>query len=450
MILDRLTKSIFDSLHEGILIINVDGVVIYVNSSYTRITGVNSDDIVGHKLSDVRHGAILPKVVETGEKLLRFKRRTENIEYIVNMSPIIFERKVIGGISVVIELIEAYKLAKDLKKSNKMIDNLKYEIKSMRKAKYTFDDIVAVDEKSLNTIDYAKKISKSNLPVHIYGESGTGKELFAHSIHNESYRKNEPFIVVNCANLDKQLLESELFGYEEGSFTGALKGGKMGLFEVANGGTIFLDEIAEMDYSLQAKLLRVIQERTIRKIGGVEEIPIDVRIISATNKSLNKQVEKKEFRQDLFYRINVFPLHILPLRERVNDIKQLVELFLEEIQRNYKRNVEITDEALKLLYSYQWPGNVRELENSIAFAANMTEDFIIDVTHFPKYIQNARKDSIQIKSLSNYVEQAEIYAIKKALDKYGNDVDGKKKCCDVLGISLATLYNKLSKYNISV
>ncbi|MCR2045380.1 sigma-54 interaction domain-containing protein [Anaerosalibacter massiliensis] len=451
MILDRLTKTILDSLHEGILIINSEGIVIYVNSSYTKITGIDYNKIVGYKLDEVRTGAMLPNVVKTGKKLLRVKRKTEDLEYIVNMTPIILEGQIRGAISVVMELTDAYKLTKELEKSNKMINTLKHEIKNVRKAKYTFDDIVAEDERSLKTIDYAKKISRSNLPVHIYGESGTGKELFAHAIHNESDRREEPFIIVNCANLDKQLLESELFGYEEGSFTGSLKGGKMGLFEVASGGTIFLDEIAEIDYFLQAKLLRVLQEKTIRRIGGIEEIPVDVRVISATNKSLEKEIEEKRFRQDLFYRINVFPLYVFPLRDRKNDIKVLVRVFMEEIQRDYKRNVGITDNAMKLLYEYNWPGNIRELKNTIAFAANMTEDFNIDIEHFPKHMQkNEDEFFLKRKKLADYVEETEIYAIKKALQKYGYTVNGKKKCSEVLGISLATLYNKISKYNIEV
>lgn len=225
----------------------------------------------------------------------------------------------------------------------------------------------------------------------------------------------------------------------------------MGLFEVASGGTIFLDEIAEIDYFLQAKLLRVLQEKTIRRIGGIEEIPVDVRVISATNKSLEKEIEEKRFRQDLFYRINVFPLYVFPLRDRKNDIKVLVRVFMEEIQRDYKRNVGITDNAMKLLYEYNWPGNIRELKNTIAFAANMTEDFNIDIEHFPKHMQkNEDEFFLKRKKLADYVEETEIYAIKKALQKYGYTVNGKKKCSEVLGISLATLYNKISKYNIEV
>lgn len=451
MVVDNLTKIVLDSLHEGILIINKEDIVLYVNPAYTQITGVAYTTIVGKKLNDIRSGAMLPNVVRSGNKLLRVKRKTEDTEYIVNMTPIIVDGEIIGGISIVIELTDAYKLSEQLEKSNEEINKLKHEIKNAHKAKYTFEDILAVDELSIKTIKYGKKIAKSDLPVNICGESGCGKELYAHAIHNESMRKHEPFVVVNCANLDRQLLESELFGYEEGSFTGALKGGKRGLFEVANGGSIFLDEIAEMDYSLQSKLLRVLQENSIRKIGGVEEIPVNVRIISATNKSLEKMVVDGKFRQDLYYRIKVFPLHIHPLRDRRDDIRGLVRIFMEDVQRQFKRNVEMTREALDMLYSYEWPGNVRELENAMGFAANMTEDFLIDVNHLPKHIQvGGEKDISKIISLDEYVKEAETIAIKKALDRFGDTVEGKKKSSEALGISLATLYNKISRYNIRI
>lgn len=451
MVVDNLTKIVLDSLHEGILIINKEDIVLYVNPAYTQITGVAYTTIVGKKLNDIRSGAMLPNVVRSGNKLLRVKRKTEDTEYIVNMTPIIVDGEIIGGISIVIELTDAYKLSEQLEKSNEEINKLKHEIKNAHKAKYTFEDILAVDELSIKTIKYGKKIAKSDLPVNICGESGCGKELYAHAIHNESMRKHEPFVVVNCANLDRQLLESELFGYEEGSFTGALKGGKRGLFEVANGGSIFLDEIAEMDYSLQSKLLRVLQENSIRKIGGVEEIPVNVRIISATNKSLEKMVVDGKFRQDLYYRIKVFPLHIHPLRDRRDDIRGLVRIFMEDVQRQFKRNVEMTREALDMLYSYEWPGNVRELENAMGFAANMTEDFLIDINHLPKHIQvGGEKDISKIISLDEYVKEAETIAIKKALDRFGDTVEGKKKSSEALGISLATLYNKISRYNIRI
>lgn len=439
-------KFILDSLFDGILIADKNSTVLYVNPSYTRITGVPYEKIVGKFLRDVRPGARLPDVIRTGETLLRVPRKEGNREYVVNMSPIIVDGQIVGGISVVTEITDIYKLTEELKQSNLTLKKLRSHVKQIQKAKYTFDDIVSGDTVSENIKNTARRIAKTDCSVLIRGESGTGKELYAHAIHNESARKNEPFIALNCATLMPELLESELFGYEEGAFTGAKKGGKVGLFEVANGGTVFLDEISEMDYNLQAKLLRVLQENTLRRVGGISEIPIDVRVIAATNKSLEKLIEEKKFREDLYYRINVVPIIIPPLRRRKGDIKPLVEFFLEKIRRKLKRRIDISEEALETLYNYNWPGNVRELENALEFAANMTDNFVIDSKHLPIVIQAASGNKVSnIKPIKEITKENEIIEIKKALLRYGNTVEGKKKAAKALGISLATLYNKLKQ-----
>lgn len=439
-------KFILDSLYDGILIADKNSTVLYVNPSYTRITGVPYEKIVGKFLRDVRPGARLPDVIRTGETLLRVPRKEGNREYVVNMSPITVDGQIVGGISVVTEITDIYKLTEELKQSNLTLKKLKSHVKQIQKAKYTFDDIVSGDTVSENIKNTARRIAKTDCSVLIRGESGTGKELYAHAIHNESARKNEPFIALNCATLVPELLESELFGYEEGAFTGAKKGGKVGLFEVANGGTVFLDEISEMDYNLQAKLLRVLEENTLRRVGGISEIPIDVRVIAATNKSLEKLIEEKRFREDLYYRINVVPIIIPPLRRRKGDIKPLVEFFLEKIRRKLKRRIDISGEALETLYNYNWPGNVRELENALEFAANMTDNFVIDSKHLPRVIQAASGNKVSnIKPMKEITRENEIIEIKKALLRYGNTVEGKKKAAKALGISLATLYNKLKQ-----
>ncbi|MBG0765912.1 MAG: sigma 54-interacting transcriptional regulator, partial [Tissierellales bacterium] len=249
-------KIILDSLYDGVLIINKDAVVQYVNPSYTRITTVKYEQIVGRKLRDVRPGARLPKVLETGEKILRAIRLEDGIEYIVNMSPIFENGEITGGISLVKGINDVKKLSEDINKYQKQIKSLRNRMKAIQRAKYSLENIVAYDSKSKELLKTVKKIAKNDTTVLINGESGTGKELYAHAIHNESNRIDGPFVAVNCAAIQSNLLESELFGYEEGAFTGSIKGGKIGLFEAANGGTIFLDEISEMDYKLQSKLLR--------------------------------------------------------------------------------------------------------------------------------------------------------------------------------------------------
>jgi|GEM_PF-2495348 transcriptional regulator with PAS, ATPase and Fis domain len=254
MNIDNWLKVVMDSLYDGILIADSLHIVRYVNPSYSRITGVSYEAIVGEKLVELRPGARLPEVIDSGKELLRILRKEGNTDYVVNMTPIIRENKIVGGISVVTEINDAYKLSKELSKFSSQLKKLENHVRQMQKARYTFDDIICVDSLSLKTKATAMKVAKKEINVLLYGESGTGKELYAHAIHNESNRAGEPFIAVNCASLEGHLLESELFGYEDASFTGAKKGGKIGIFEVANGGTVFLDEISDMDYALQAKL----------------------------------------------------------------------------------------------------------------------------------------------------------------------------------------------------
>ncbi len=445
MKINDLEKIIFDSLYDGVLIADHNCVVRYINPSYTRITKVDPEDILGKPLSETRPGAQLPRVIKTGKQLLRKSRKVGNVEYIVNMVPIVENHKIIGGISILNEINDVYKLTQELNRSNMMIKKLEKHVKRMGKAKYSFDDIISVDFNSLETIKLAKKIAKNNSNVLITGESGTGKELYANSIHMASNRQNGSFIAVNCASFESNLLESELFGYEEGAFTGAKKGGKIGLFEVANGGTLFLDEISEMNYSLQAKLLRTLQEKTIRRLGGLAEIPIDIRLITATNKNLEKMIEENSFRKDLYYRIAVVPITILPLRERPGDIPHLTQYFLDEMLGKTNRALEISEDVMKIFLNYEWPGNIRELKNTIEFVTNMTDDHIIKAAHLPKAIQSEgiRKNILKLKSLDEVIRETEVNEIKKALSIYGNTVEGKKKAASVLGISLATLYNKI-------
>lgn len=445
MQINEWVKIIFDSLYDGVLITDENSIVKYVNSAYTRITGVQYKDIIDMKLDDIRPGSQLPVAVKTGQKLLGVRRMVGDTEYIVNMVPIIENDRIVGGISLLNEINDIYKLTEELEKSNRIIRNLKDQVKQIKGTKYSFEDIICSDKQSLDTIHLAKRIAVKDMNVLITGESGTGKELFAQSIHQESKRKLQPFVAINCATLEDNLLESELFGYTDGSFTGAKKGGKMGLFEKANGGTLFLDEISEMDYRLQAKILRTLQEGVIRPVGALTEQPIDVRVIAATNKNLELMIEDNEFRKDLFYRLSIFSINLLPLRERPEDIPCLVKNFMNEISLKYKTAMEISDDALALLCNYAWPGNVRELKNVIEYGAMMCDNNLITIENLPKRIEEEglRNDLVQIKSLASVARETELNEIRKALIKYGDTVDGKKKVAKSLGISLASLYNKL-------
>ncbi len=327
------------------------------------------------------------------------------------------------------------------------------ELNTNLQNEYNFDNIVSADKKMQDVFKMVTKVLNNDITVLINGESGTGKELIARAIHYNGTRKNEPFVVVNSASIPRELLESELFGHERGSFTGAHQR-KIGKFELANGGTIFLDEIGDMEMSLQAKILRVIQQKEFERVGGVETIKSDVRIISATNVNLKEAVKNRQFREDLFYRLSTFPITIPPLRERRGDIIVLINHFLAEFnKKNDKEIKHITKAALKLLYDYDWPGNVRELENTIERCIILADDDKIDVEVLPPQIQAAEGSSNVDIHGPLFTEDSPIIpfeklkaeAIKHALKvTNGNIVDASKK----LNVGRATLYRLMEKYEI--
>ena len=282
-------------------------------------------------------------------------------------------------------------------------------------ARYTFDDIKTNSVNMENTKNLAKKIAKSDYTVLITGESGTGKELFAQSIHNESDRRNQPFIAINCAAMPENLLESELFGYEEGAFTGALKGGKKGLFEQAHNGTVFLDEIGDMPMYLQIKLLRVLQENQVMRVGGQSIIDIDVRVIAATNRDLPKMIKEEKFRSDLYYRINVLPIHIPPLRERKDDINMMLKYFIE-------RDISISEKVKSIINSYNWPGNIRELRNTAMYINTMSSGEEVSIDDLPYNLINIKKDyKKEIDYLKNKTCIEKTIEVMKCIDRHNKN-----------------------------
>ena len=296
--------------------------------------------------------------------------------------------------------------------------------------------------------DSIQKIARTNSNVLILGESGTGKELFAHSIHDASLRKKAPFVCINCGTIPENLIESELFGYEEGSFTGAKKGGKKGLFHAANGGTVFLDEIGDLPAALQVKLLRVLQNKEIQKIGSSVSEPINIRVIAATNRNLSEMIGNGSFRLDLYYRLNVVTLQIPPLRERKDDLPLLINQIIHRLgKREAIREVTISSDCINVLKNYHWPGNIRELENVLERAVNFVDtDGKIRIKHLPEKIVGTTSFTMQaVCTMKEAVEQAEKEAIQRAL-LYNNNA--KTKAARQLGISRTTLYEKMEKYSI--
>lgn len=308
-----------------------------------------------------------------------------------------------------------------------------------------FDDIIGTGHVMEETRYRAMKFAESNSTILLLGESGTGKELFARAIHNAGSRRDRNFVVVNCAAIPDNLLESELFGYEDGAFTGSARGGRPGKFQLADGGTLFLDEIGELPLHLQPKLLRALQEKKICKVGGSAETDVDIRIIAATNRDLEKMMINGEFREDLYYRISVAPLHIPPLRERKPDIRALTDYFLKTCEKNMgKRIVGINQKAMEILEAYSWPGNVRELQNAIEFAANISESGIIEPDNLPQKIRNGCKDIHRDEGVTR-LRDLERREIRKAISIYGNDLEGKEQAARALGIGIATLYRKIKE-----
>ncbi len=315
---------------------------------------------------------------------------------------------------------------------------------SLQEASYTIDDILGTSSVMARIRDRARVIAAGNSTVLITGESGTGKEMLARAIHNLSPRRQAPFVAINCSAIPEALLESELFGYEEGSFTGARKGGKIGKLELADKGTLFLDEIGDMPLFLQVKILRVLQERSIERIGGLQTIPVNVRIIAATHQDLEKMMEQGEFRNDLYYRINVIPITVAPLRERKEDLNVLSEHFLKIYNQQLNKQVEgFTDAFRQKLWNYSWPGNVRELQNTIEYAMNLCSGNILDVEQLPAKIRQAEEKNVSMYNL----EAREREIILSCLKEFGTTVEDKEKAAHALGIGIATLYRKLARYD---
>lgn len=309
----------------------------------------------------------------------------------------------------------------------------------------SFDYIIGSSKEIKDIKEQAERFAKGNSTILLQGESGTGKELFARAIHSSSANAEGPFVAINCAALPENLIESELFGYEEGAFTGALKGGRIGKFELANNGTLFLDEIGEFPIHLQAKLLRALQDRKIQKLGGSKDIDVNVRIIAATNKNLEESVANGEFREDLFYRLSVIPIVIPSLRERRMDIVDLSAYFLHIYSQALHKDIfDFEKASLNALLEYDWPGNIRELQNAVEYAVNITTGQYITINDLPRKVTSVH-DTVEGKFQLKPLKYVEDEYIREAIRVYGNSTEGKEKAARILGLSVATLYRRLKE-----
>ena len=445
MQLNADARAVFNAMREGITVIDTEGRIVFGNKAYLdflkKDLGRDPGPIEGVRLRQLRPGARLPDVLEAGKPILHVTRREIQDFYFVNMYPIYQDGALAGGISVVTFLEDAYQAKEELEAVEARGRQILRSINKANGARYTFDDITAVCPATIQAKELAMKVAATEATVLLESESGTGKELYAQAIHNASPRHEGVFVAINCSSFNANMLESELFGYVEGAFTGAKRGGKMGLFEAAAGGTLFLDEISEMDIGLQAKLLRALQEHRFRPVGGVKEIEADVRIIAACNVELPDYVEQGKFRKDLYYRLSTFPIHIPPLRERPGDIPALARSILEDLSHRLHRPFTLTDDAVEALRNYNWPGNVRELRNVLEFSAYLSPTGTISRASLPGDMIRQREEAHL--TLSQQTKAFEKRVIQKALERNGASLEGKKKTAAQLGISLASLYNKL-------
>lgn len=436
---EKYIETVLDATDEGIIAIDKYGKITTINQGAKKILKV--DKVIGEHISQViiSDPPIL-NTIKTGKGYdnveIVLSNQNPPTHYVTSGRPILDEKgRPIGAVGSI----------KDIES----VMDLVYSFTKPSMA--TFDEIIGDSKSIRNVIAMSKVISKGDSTVMIRGESGTGKELFARAIHMASPRKDKPFVAVNCAALPDSLLESELFGYEEGAFTGAKKGGKQGLFKYADKGTIFLDEIAELPTHIQVKLLRVLQENKIRQVGGNNEIPINVRVITATNQDLENLMEMGQFREDLYYRLNVIPINIPPLRERKEDIPILCNYYISKLNQRMSKKVKgISQEALKKLKDYHWPGNIRELSNIIERTMNLCDSSMIESQHvilreqeYPSALESISKQKPML--LKEIVAKAEKGAIEEALKKHKSI----RKTAKALGVNHATIINKMKKYKIT-
>ena len=443
----EILKSIIDFAHDGILGIDKDKRITVFNPVAEKVMLKSAENIIGEIVDDVIENTRLSTVFETGETELGEIQYIGDVAIVTNRVPIIVEGEVRGVVATFQELESIQKTERKIRKKLYAKGHV---------AKIRFKDIIGTSDSIMQIKKKAKQFAKVDSTVMIIGETGTGKELFAQSIHNASQREDKPFVAVNCAALPENLLESELFGYVEGAFTGARKGGKIGLFELAHSGTIFLDEISEIPPMLQARLLRVIQEKEVVRIGDDRITPVDVRIIAATNRDIRKQVEIGKFREDLYYRLNVLRLRVPPLRERKEDISKLVYHFIKNKSVGLNKLVnDITFDALNKLKAYHWPGNVRQLENIIersivvSKGSEIDSDSILEATdNSPNFIEsNSQCNKSEGLISEGVLKKVEIDIIKKVLDEvHGN----KSLAAEKLGISVTTLWRRLKKIEESM
>ncbi|KUO78699.1 MAG: hypothetical protein APF81_27730 [Desulfosporosinus sp. BRH_c37] len=427
-------STVLDYSYEGIITIDQDCIITGFNPAAQQLTKIESVGAIGQKIKKVLPTLNLDQVVETGLSDLHYLVQIKGMSIMCNKVPIIVNEKPVGAVATM----------QDVTNIQQMEARIRRDIHDRgHRANFTFDDILGDSPQICQAIEISKEFAKTHSNVLILGETGTGKEVFAQSIHNYSKRANGPFVAINCAALPSQILESELFGYTSGAFTGANKEGRLGLFEAAHGGTVFLDEVAEMDFTTQGKLLRVLQEKVVVRLGSDRVIPVDVRIIAATNKKLKSLVLENAFRDDLYYRLNVLRLTLPPLRERRLDVGIYAQSFLSKYASTLGRKIALSKSAIKWLEGYPWPGNIRELQNAMERTAAICKTDIVDVTVLSQICEDEYKLPTMISDSLSIDAQNILNAMSEAKGKY-------TAAAKILGISRSTLWRKIRRYGLNI
>lgn len=441
MVMVNRLEAVVDAVYEGVVAINHEGLFTHFNQSAERLFGAKKENIIGRDSKQLLPS--LSEVLQDGkgfnsrEVFINFEGR--KLHLLSTARPIKTDDIMVAGVVATFrDFKETQRLAYEIMSNQEMID---------------FEDLVGTSRSFAEVKAKALKISSGTSTILILGESGTGKEVFARAIHAAGPYGHKPFVSINCGAIPENLLETELFGYDEGAFPGARRGGKQGKFELANGGTIFLDEIGNLSLYLQAKLLRYLQDRRIERVGGTRMIPVDVRVIVATNNDLQEMVRKNLFQDELYYRLSVIPLIIPPLRERPEDIPLLLEFYMKRFGKLLSKDIRgFNSEALKTCVKYYWPGNVRELVYAVEYAINLEENSLISLESLPPELREETKkrtrDGIAGDGRLLQLAQLEKEAIAAALDRYGWTDEGKIGAARALGISRATIYRKIQRYGL--
>ncbi len=447
----ELYKLIFESIYNGSMVTDSQGFITHFNKPYGDFLGLDPAAQIGKHCTEVVENSRMHLVAQTGVPEINQSHLIKGQKMVVQRIPIKKGDKVVAVFGQVMfkDVRDVTKLAKKLSLLESKLELYEQELMSIRSTRHTLESIIGESEVIQSLRKEALKAAATQFPVLITGESGTGKELFAQGIHHASNRRLHPFVRINCSAIPKDLLESELFGYEKGAFTGAQPGGKPGKLELAKHGTVFLDEIGDLPLQMQPKLLRVIEDKEFERIGGTSVIHSDFRLIAATNQNLEEMLGDRRFRKDLFYRLNVIPLHIPPLRERQEDILPLVRHFLNQAsQEAFLPEITLDHDAEEVLRSYQWPGNIRELSNVLERVLSSLEGSTIRLSDLPFYLYRSRKIASKLSAVS--IREVQSRAEKEAilhtlrLARYN-----KSKAAAMLGIHRTHLYKKIKKYGIT-